>query len=151
MAPRAIARSLAKVTRPALEKRGRAFAALVAAWPELAGPRLAGDTALDRLAQPRGGGPGTLHLRVTPVLAHEVQHLAPQLIERINAFLGHAAIERIALAQRPIPRLAGQSRRSPAPPGPARRQAAAAATQAVADEALRDALARLGAHLLEPE
>ena len=94
MAPRAIARSLAKVTRPALEKRGRVFAALVAAWPELAGPRLAGDTALDRLAQPRDGGPGTLHLRVTPVLALEVQHLTPQLIERINAFLGHAAVGR---------------------------------------------------------
>lgn len=150
MAPRAIARSLAKITRPALEKRGRVFAALVAAWPELAGPRLAGDTALDRLAQPRDGGPGTLHLRVTPVLALEVQHLAPQLIERINAFLGHAAVGRIAMVQRPIQRL-GPPVRLPVPqPGPARRQAAAAATRDVADETLRAALARLGAHLVEP-
>ena len=52
MAPRAISRSLAKLTRPVLEKRGIHFAALVAGWPDLAGPRLAADTAPERLARP---------------------------------------------------------------------------------------------------
>lgn len=149
MAPRAISRSLAKLTRPALEKRGRDFAALVAGWAEVAGPRLAGDTALDRLARPRDGGPGVLHLRVTPGLALEIQHTAPQLIERINAFLGHAAVERIAMVQRPV---AGIRRPSPQRvrlPRPAGHAAAAAAVAQVEDEGLRAALARLGAHLLE--
>ncbi|MFO0294205.1 MAG: DUF721 domain-containing protein [Rhodospirillales bacterium] len=149
MAPRAISRSLAKLTRPALEKRGRDFAALVAGWAEIAGPRLAGDTALDRLARPRDGGPGVLHLRVTPGLAVEIQHTAPQLIERINAFLGHAAVARIAMVQRPV---AGLRRAAPAVarvPRPAGRAAAAAAVCGIEDEGLRAALARLGAHLLD--
>ena len=152
MAPRAISRSLAKVTRPVLEKRGRDFAALVAAWPEIAGPRLAGDSALDRLARPRGGGPAALHLRVTPGLAVEVQHLSPQLIERINAFLGHQAVDRLVLAQRPVGPPPGPRARRVAPaPDAARRDAAMAATEGIDDERLRGSLARLGAHLLTPD
>jgi hypothetical protein len=152
MAPRAISRSLAKVTRPALEKRGRDFAALVAAWPDIAGPRLAGDSALDRFARPRGGGPAALHLRVTPGLAVEVQHLAPQLIERINAFLGHQAVSRLVLAQRPVGAIPGtRARPSPPLPSAARRDAAMAATAGIEDERLRAALARLGAHVMPPD
>lgn len=149
MAPRAISRSLAKLTRPALEKRGRDFAALVAGWAEVAGSRLAGDTALDRLARPRDGGPGVLHLRVTPGLALEIQHTAPQLIERINAFLGHAAVERIAMVQRPVAGIRRPSPQRARLPRPAGHAAAAAAVAQVEDEGLRAALARLGAHLLE--
>ena len=69
MAPRALSRSLMKVTRPVLQKRGADYAALVAGWAEIAGPRLAGDTAVDRLARPRDGGPGVLHPAVEPALA----------------------------------------------------------------------------------
>jgi hypothetical protein len=151
MAPRALARSLNKVTRPVLAKRGAAFAALAESWAEIVGPRLADDTLLAKLAQPRGGGPGTLHLRVTPGLALELQHVAPQLIERINAFLGHRAVERLAFVQRPIGppsprRKAGNVARSG--PDSASCRAAEAAAAAVPDPALRDALARLGSHVL---
>jgi hypothetical protein len=148
MAPRAISRSLAKLTRPVLEKRGIHFAALVAGWPDLAGPRLAADTAPERLALPRGGGPGVLHLRVTPALAVEVQHIAPQLIERINAFLCHAAVARLALAQRPPAIALRRPARLKRIPSPAARAAATAAAEPVEDEMLRAALARLGAHLV---
>ncbi|MFM8992214.1 MAG: DUF721 domain-containing protein [Alphaproteobacteria bacterium] len=149
MAPRALSRSLLKVTRPVLEKRGADFAALVSGWTEIAGPRLAGDTAVDRLARPRGGGPGVLHLVVEPALARELQHLAPQIVERVNAYLGHAAVARIALVQRPVARA---TRPRPAArqvqPDPESRRKAAAAVTGIADEGLRDALARLGSHVL---
>lgn len=149
MAPRALSRSLLKVTRPVLQKRGADYAALVAGWAEIAGPRLAGDTAVDRLARPRSGGPGVLHLVVEPGLALEIQHVAPQLVERVNAYLGHAAVARLALVQRPVAR-ATRPRRAArlVQPDPQSRREAAQAVAGVADDALRDALARLGSHLL---
>lgn len=147
MAPRAISRTLAKLTKPVLEKRGAAFAALVAGWPEIVGPRFAEDTALERLVQPRGGGPGVLHLRVTPALALELQHRAPQLVERINAFLGHGAIERIALTQRPM---AIKGRRPAASlPDPGARRAAAEAAAVIDDPDLRAIVARFGSRVLK--
>jgi hypothetical protein len=151
MAPRALARSLNKITRPVLAKRGAAFAALAESWAEIVGLRLADDTALAKLAQPRGGGPGTLHLRVTPGLALELQHVAPQLIERINAFLGHRAVERLTFVQRPV--ASPSLRRNAAGaaqflPDTTSRRAAETAAAAVPDPALRDALARLGSHVL---
>lgn len=148
MAPRAISRSLAKLTRPVLEKRGSAFAALVAGWPEIVGARLADDTALDRLVQPRGGGPGVLHLRVTPALALELQHVAPQLLERINAFLGHRAVERLALIQRPMA-IRPPRRGAPDRPDPARLRAAASAAAAIDDPELREIVARFGSQVLK--
>lgn len=148
MAPRAISRTLAKVTRPVLEKRGAAFAALVAGWPDIVGARFADDTALERLAQPRGGGPGVLHLRVTPALALELQHLAPQLIERINAFLGHRAVERLAFVQRPMairpPRRPGPDR-----PDALRLRAAESAAAAIDDPELRQIMTRFGSRVLK--
>ncbi len=148
MAPRAISRSLVKLTRPVLEKRGAAFAALVMGWPEIVGARFADDTAPERLAQPRSGGPGVLHLRVTPALALELQHVAPQLIERINAFIGHRAVERLALAQRPM---AIRPPRRPAPdrPDAARLREAATAAAAIDDPNLREIMARFGSRVLK--
>jgi hypothetical protein len=148
MAPRAISRSLAKLTRPVLEKRGAAFAALVAGWPEIVGARFADDTALERLAQPRGGGPGVLHLRVTPGLALELQHLAPQLIERINAFLGHRAVERLALVQRPMAIRPPRARVSDRLDARGALEAATAAA-VIDDPELREIVTRFGSRVLK--
>jgi len=154
MAPRALSRSLVKVTRPILAKGGTALAELVAAWPQIAGPRLAESTAIDRLALPRGAaagrGPGILHLRVEPALALELQHVAPQIIERLNAYLGYAAVGRIALAQRPISRLGGvKRRRASLPPDASARAAAEKSAAIIEDPELRAALSRLGSQLLK--
>lgn len=149
MAPRALSRSLAAITRPILEKRGTAFASLIAGWAEIAGPRLGMDTMVERLSQPRDGTPGTLHLRVTPALALEIQHLAPQLIERVNAHLGYAAVGRITLLQAPLRR----DRRSPARQrigdavGAAQRATSEVAS--VDDPELRESLQRLGRQVLK--
>lgn len=154
MAPRALSRSLVKVTRPILAKNGVALAELVAAWPQIAGPRLADHTALDRLALPRGAaaarGPGVLHLRVEPALALELQHVAPQIIEKINAYLGYAAVGRLALAQRPITPIGGaRRRRMTLPPDASTRAAAARSAAIIEDPELRAALSRLGSQLLK--
>ena len=150
MAPRAISRSIYKLTKPVLERRGAAFAALVAGWPDIVGPRFAEDTALDRLVQPRGGGPGALHLRVTPALALELQHRAPQVVERINAFLGHAAVDRLMLTQRPmVMRAQASGADARLRPDAASTAAAASAAAKIDDPELRMIMARFGSRVLK--
>ncbi|MBM3522029.1 MAG: DUF721 domain-containing protein [Alphaproteobacteria bacterium] len=150
MAPRALSRSLAAITRPILEKRGAAFASLIAGWAEIAGPRLATDTMVARLSSPRDRAPGTLHLRVTPALALEIQHLAPQLIERINAHLGYAAVGRITLLQAPLrrsrPAVLARQRIGGPPEASAR---ATSETASIDDPELRESLQRLGRQVLK--
>ena len=90
------------------------------------------------------GRPGaTLVLRVDGGRSLDVQHGARQIIERINAYFGYAAVAELRIVQAPVG-VEGQ------PPRPAPRPAAPPLTQEVAhiaDPGLRDALARLGAEV----
>jgi hypothetical protein len=75
-------------------------------------------------------------------VAIEIQHLSPVILERVNRFFGWRAVGRLALRQAPL------ARRPEPPVRPAPDPQAAArlaATLDVADEDLRNALARLGA------
>ena len=71
--------------------------ALVLRWNEIAGPEVA------RLAQPvklaEGPSGGTLTLRAVPGAALFLSHEKRSLCERINAYLGRAAVVRIKLSQ----------------------------------------------------
>src|SRR5262245_11112413 len=51
MPPRALARTLPKITRPALAKRGGAFASLIADWHNAVGPVLAECSLPERLTR----------------------------------------------------------------------------------------------------
>lgn len=144
--PRALAALLPQLAEPALRKRGFTHAALLTRWPDIVGESLAADAAPDRLAFPRGQNSGAvLHVRVAGPAAVELQHLAPQIVERINTFFGYAAVARLALVQGPVeppPR-----RRRPEPPGPvpqARAAAIEAGAAAIEDHGLRTAVAALG-------
>lgn len=146
MSPRALAATLPKVTKPVLEKRGTAFATLIAQWSEIFGPALADVTMPERLSAAAPGGPpgGTLTIRVTSGAAADVQHLAPQLIERMNTFLGFAAVTRLKLVQAPMPQAAPRTGRPRKRLSPAAEQAVGKAVAGVDDPALRAALDRLG-------
>ncbi len=143
----AIATTLPRVTATARDKRGLPEPALVEQWSAIVGKTLADQCAPQRLARGRGGTDGTLHLRVSGPLALELQHLEPQLLERINGFFGYRAVARLSLHQT-----------APAPPKPALKprpkptpqQAAALAERlaTVDDPGLRDSLGRLGAAVL---
>jgi len=146
MAPRALARSLHKVTRPVLAKRGRTYAALVADWAALVGPTLADCTLPEKLVPPPANDPGaggTLHVRVAGAGALELQHHAPLIIDRLNTALGQRAVARLKLIQAPLP-LRRPAAHPPAPPSPAEAASIAAAVAPVEDPGLRSALERLG-------
>jgi hypothetical protein len=144
MSPRALAATLPKVTKPVLEKHGRAFASLIGEWANIVGPALAAVSLPEKLGTSANATGGVLTVRIAGAGATEFQHLAPHILDRINTYLGFGAVARLKLVQAPLP---GPQRRPaprPAQPSAAARQAVAAATDTVSDPALHDALVRFG-------
>jgi hypothetical protein len=141
----AVAASLPDVAAPALRKRGFAQARLVTDWPAIVGDMLARETLPQKLVFPRGAkGDGILHLRVASGFALEVQHLAPQIVDRINGFFGYRAVADLRYVQGPIPPLRRArkvaARRLPEP----EEARLDRTTGAIEDPGLRSALKRLG-------
>ncbi|WP_336946053.1 DUF721 domain-containing protein [Asaia sp. HN010] len=82
MTGRALGSILPQVTKPAFSKRAAPAIRLILDWAEIVGPALASQT------EPRRVSAGTLTIACTGPVALELQHLAPQLIERINTHCG---------------------------------------------------------------
>ncbi|MBU8543726.1 MULTISPECIES: DUF721 domain-containing protein [Roseomonadaceae] len=92
-APLPLSSLIPRLTRPAFRKRSPAGAQLMADWPDVVGPALAASTQPLRLTS------GTLTLACAGPVAMELQHLAPELIGRINAHLGRTTVERLRFVQ----------------------------------------------------
>ena len=141
----AVGASLPTVAAPSLRKRGFAQGHLITEWPAIAGDLLARETVPQKLVFPRGSkGDGTLHLRVSSGFALELQHIAPQLIERINGFFGYRAVADLRFQQGPVPPKCKPRRIGPrrlADTDEARLQRT---LDTIEDPGLRDALAGLG-------
>lgn len=137
-----LGQSVNRVTTPAMRRRGFAEATIVTDWPTIVGRPLSDNTRPSRIVFPRGERTGgTLHLVVAGAFAPEVQHLAPQIIERINAHFGYRAVGRMELHHGRLP----PPQNSAAAPAEAAEpdEKVAAAIDRVADEPLRAALDRL--------
>jgi len=136
-----------KVVGETFRRQGFASAELVTRWAEIVGVDIAAhcEPIHIRWSRPVDGEerkPGTLVLRVEGPAAIEIQHLAGLVCDRVNGFLGWRAVERVALRQAP---LRGIRRKSvPAMDMDAAARIAATMPE-IGDEALRQALARLGA------
>lgn len=110
-----VAAAVARVAAPVLKKRGLAEARIVTEWRAIAGDLAAQRSAPERLVRPRKGETGgTLRLRIAGAWALEFQHVAPELIARINAYFGYPAVARLQFVQAPLP----TARRPPPPPAP---------------------------------
>jgi hypothetical protein len=145
---RAVAAESDRVTGPIRQKRGLAEAALISDWPDIIGAALAAETVPLRIARGADGTGGTLHIRVSGALALELQHLQPQVIERINGYFGYRAIARIALQQGPIRARKTAARRPATPPSAEDAEALAVQLDRVTDDDLRQALDTLGRGVL---
>ncbi|SLN33937.1 DUF721 domain-containing protein [Oceanibacterium hippocampi] len=143
---RTLGRLVPEAARGAFRRRGFSESAVLLRWPEIAGPTIAGFARPERMSYPPGKGTGaTLHLRVAIGRAPEVQHLAPLIVERINAFYGYGAVARLAIVQAPLPPQAPtKPGRRPTPLDPAEEKRLAALLAGIADDGLRRALDRLG-------
>ena len=109
---------------------------------------MADEASPDRLAFPRGArSEGILHITAPGAVALEIQHLAPQIIERINTYFGYGAVCRIAVTQGSARRRPAVNKIAPARPRKvnAIRQAEIdARTDGINSGQLRDALRGLG-------
>ena len=136
-APRPVGGLLAPILRPAFRKRAPATAQLLADWDTIMGPAIAA------ISVPRKLFSGSLTIACSGPIAMELQHLAPQIIERINVHFGQTLVTRLRFAQdlgpRPLP---------PPSPSPKATEAARLAVQSLPEGRLRDALLGLGAHVL---
>jgi hypothetical protein len=156
MALKAIAAQVPRMTKEALKRRGTVFATLVAEWPNIVGAEIASSCLPEKLSAPppppKGvdapRAAGTLSLRVGSGMAMELQHLAPQLIERINGFVGYRAVERLRFVQGPLPGAGEPSAPPPPPLTPEAAQRLDALVESVADPGLRQSLRRLGGDML---
>ena len=96
-----------------------------------------------KLSFPRGQRiEATLTLDVVPARAVEVQHVLPQLIERVNAVFGYRAVSRVKMVQIPPARAPGFTNLRPL--SPSEECELVELTGAVPEGELRDALERLG-------
>lgn len=145
---RAVAAETDRVTTPIRRKRGLAEAALISNWPDIIGSALAKECVPLRIARGPDGTGGTLHIKVSGALALELQHLQPQVIERINGYFGYQAIARIALQQGPIGERNTARRKQAWAPSREDAEALEARLDAVADDDLRQALDALGRGIL---
>jgi len=133
-----IAATLPRVTRKILGRHGLAEGGLVADWASIVGATIAGCSLPLRLSFTGGERrEGTLHVRVSGALALELQHLEPQVLERINGYFGYRAVGRLKIHQGPVP-VERRTRRPPPPP--VDETDIAAAVAGIADDGLRQAL-----------
>jgi hypothetical protein len=144
--PVAVGALVGAIIDPVTRRRGFATAGLIAAWPDIVGPRFADCTSPDKIVWPReeNGGPAVLVLKVEGPRAIFVQHEAGQILERANAFLGYGAIGRLRIVQGPVGR-ARPAEKAQNPELSAAAEVAIGTSVATVDEGpLKDALARLG-------
>ena len=91
---------------PLVARQGFGEASLLMRWPEIVGARVADICQPMKLQWPprakqrapeKPQEPATLILRVSPGFGLEAQHMAPLIIDRVNAHLGWRCVGRIAL------------------------------------------------------
>ena len=154
---RPIAALLPKLTKKALGKNGFSSAGLIERWDSIVGDDLAGLCRPEKLSFPVGQRDGgTLRVRADGGASLELQHLAPQIVERINGFLGYHAVAHLKLVNGPV----ADRRTAPAekPPAPSTENSRETVRQTavleqrlsgIGDDGLRDSLRRLGAGILK--
>jgi hypothetical protein len=136
---------LRRLLDPAARRRGLAETRILTDWPLVVGPELGARCQPVRLSRAGDGTGGVLTVHVGSTSALELQHGAPQLIERINGFFGYPAVARLRLIQappvRPVkPRAAARMR----PLAAAELTALEGTVADVGDADLRSALIALG-------
>jgi len=118
-APKPLADLVGPTLGPALAARGFAAVDIVANWPDFVGERLAAFTQplkVDWPRRPKGeaadapSAPASLVVRVESAFALDLQHLAPLVVERINAHYGWRCVGRLVLKQGAVRRGAARKR-----------------------------------------
>ncbi len=139
---------------PVLRKRTGISVGLIQSWDEIVGERLAGSCRPEKIQWPRRMReedpfePAVLVVACEGLAALHIQHQSGEIIGRVNAFLGFAAIGRIRIVQKPLPGAARKARPVLRALSQQEKVELAHTVEVIEDEALRASLERLGATVL---
>lgn len=133
----------------AFRRFGFVQGALLARWRDVVGPVYARWSIPESLKFARGeSSGGVLTIRVEGPFSVQLQHVGPQIIDRANRILGHAAVGRIRLVQGEVPKPAERPSLATVPlAAPSAPPATQTNLSGVKDEGLRSALEELAAQL----
>jgi len=97
---RAVSELLPAVGGAAFRRFGFVQSSVVSRWREIVGERYAGISAPESIRFPHGGrSDGMLTVLVEGAHAPMMQHVAPEIMERVNRFFGYCAVARIHFRQ----------------------------------------------------
>jgi len=97
---RSVAELLPEAGRASFRKFGFVQHSIVSRWAEIVGQRYAGVSAPESIRFPQGKrANGTLTLTVAGAHAPMLQHVLPEIVERVNRFFGYPAVEKVAIHQ----------------------------------------------------
>ena len=140
---RAVAELLPAIGGAAFRRFGFVQSAIVSRWPDIVGERWANVSAPESLRFPPGAKrDGTLNLLVKGAHAPMMQHITPEIAERVNRFFGYTAVARVQIRQGEV--AAREPRRAPASLRPAPVEMGHG-IKAIADPELRAVLESLAA------
>lgn len=95
-----IADLMPQIGRAAFRRFGFVQSSVVTRWPEIVGERHAQVCMPESIRFPPGEkSEGILQLVVLPAHAPLIQHVIPEIIERVNRFFGYKAVARVKLRQ----------------------------------------------------
>lgn len=135
---------------PALRRQTGISVELVQTWDDIVGEKLSASTRPEKINWPARGAspddfrPGTLVLACDQSAALHIQHSTAEIVSRVNAFFGYAAIDRIRIVQKPVTAPAGRKRPKRVILSEKDRSHIACLTSSIEDEGLRKALEKLG-------
>lgn len=142
--PRAVSELLPAIGGAAFRRFGFVQSAIVSRWPDIVGPRLSTASAPESIRFPQGEKQnGVLTLVVRGAHAPMMQHIAPEIIERVNRFFGYPAVARLQIRQGELP-MAAPRRAAPPKPQPVPPEMGDGLRQ-IADPELRAVLESLAA------
>ena len=97
---RPVAELVPQIGRAAFRRFGFVQASVVTRWPEIVGERHAQVCMPESIRFPPGEkSDGILQLVVLPAHAPLIQHVIPEIVERVNRFFGYKAVARVKLRQ----------------------------------------------------
>tara|TARA_B100002049_G_C15896510_1_gene298047 strand:- start:100 stop:654 length:555 start_codon:yes stop_codon:yes gene_type:complete len=145
---RALSDLLPGVGRAAFRRYGFVQSAIVSRWPEIVGERYARVSAPESIRFPRGERTeGVLSLTVASAHVTMMQHIAPEIIERVNRFFGYPAVARVQFRQGVVARAKHRPRAAPVPQA---HSELGEGLRTIADPELREVLGALALSVERP-
>mgnify|MGYP000265354504 CR=1 FL=1 len=113
---RPVAELVPQIGRAAFRRYGFVQSSVVTRWPEIVGETHAKVCAPESIRFPPGEkSDGILQLVVLPAHAPLIQHVIPEIIERVNRFFGYKAVARVKMRQGEVKPQSGEQKKA-APP-----------------------------------